>query len=209
MYQFLPLPLVLLFGTTRRAWFISLTPIPSQPSLLKAQQDQFPLSFITREMLLSLSHLYSVFWTCLRSSTSLSSRGAQNWAQDSRCGLTRAGSFPDLLAMLFLMYHRIPLAFFVPRSHYCFMDNLLSKRTPRSFPTELLSISLVPSPHPLLKAPCLKALQSHNLKCPSDIISAHSILFEKHDYRLILYQQTSCQIRALFQSSNCLSSRQV
>ena len=45
----------------------------------------------------------------------------------------------DLLATLFIMHPRIPLAFLAIGAHCWLMANLLSTRTPRSYSTELLS----------------------------------------------------------------------
>ncbi|KAJ7411711.1 hypothetical protein BTVI_48726 [Pitangus sulphuratus] len=45
----------------------------------------------------------------------------------------------DLLAILFSMHPRIPLALLDKRMHYWLMVNLLSTKTPRSFSRELLS----------------------------------------------------------------------
>jgi len=50
----------------------------------------------------------------------------------------------DLLAMLFLMHPKIPLAFLATRTHCWFTANLLSTGTPRSFFAELLSSRSVP-----------------------------------------------------------------
>ncbi|PKU42183.1 neuronal acetylcholine receptor subunit alpha-4 [Limosa lapponica baueri] len=43
----------------------------------------------------------------------------------------------DLLATLFLMHVRIPLAFLATRAHCCFMVNFLATRTPKSLSAEL------------------------------------------------------------------------
>lgn len=51
---------------------------------------------------------------------------------------------PDLLAMLFLMHSRIPLALLASRTFCQLMVNLSSTSTPRSFSTELVSCRSVP-----------------------------------------------------------------
>ena len=61
-----------------------------------------------------------------------------------KCGLTRAEqreritSF-DLLATIFVLHPKIPLAFLATRAHCWLMANLMSTRTCRSFSTELPS----------------------------------------------------------------------
>lgn len=72
--------------------------------------------------------------------------GAQHWAQNSRCGLISAEQrgripFTDLLALLWLMQHKVPSAFFAARAH---SQLTLSLRTPRSFGDKVLPSFLLP-----------------------------------------------------------------
>jgi len=62
----------------------------------------------------------------------------------------------DLLAMLFLIPPKIPLAFLATRAHYWIMANLLLTRTPKSFSAELLSSRSYPNYLFLIKIPSLK-----------------------------------------------------
>lgn len=92
----------------------------------------------------------ALHWTCSVSSLSLLSWGAQNWTQHSRCGLTRSEwrgriTSLELLATLFLMNPRTPLAFLATRKYCWLMDSLLFTRTPRSYSTELLSSRSAPA----------------------------------------------------------------
>lgn len=52
---------------------------------------------------------------------------------------------PDLFAILCLTQSRIPLSFLATKAHYWLMFNLVSTRTPWSFPTMLLSSWVAPS----------------------------------------------------------------
>ncbi|KAK4809169.1 hypothetical protein QYF61_006427 [Mycteria americana] len=84
------------------------------------------------------------------SSVSLLYWGAQNWTQHPRCGLTSAElrgriTFLELLAVLYLMQPRIPLAFCAARAHYWLMFNLVPTRILRSFFARLLSSWVAPS----------------------------------------------------------------
>ena len=69
--------------------FISIDKVPSQPSLLQAEQAQLPQPFLTGQMLQSII-LVALRWTLSSSSSSFLKWGAQNWTQCSRWGLTRA-----------------------------------------------------------------------------------------------------------------------
>jgi len=52
--------------------------------------------------------------------------------------------FPQLLAMLFVTYPGIPLAFLASRSRCWLMANLWPTRAPKSFCAELLSYQVSP-----------------------------------------------------------------
>ena len=88
----------------------------------------------------------TICWTLSSSSLFLLNWGAQNQAQYSRCGLTRAEKRRritplNLPATLFLKCSRIPLAFLATRAHCWLTANLLSTRTCRSLPAELSTSS--------------------------------------------------------------------
>ena len=82
--------------------------------------------------------------------TSILYWGAQNWTQYFKCGLTNAkkresSASLDLLVTFLLMQPKILLAFLSTGAQHCFMLNLVSTRTPRSFSAKPLSILLTPS----------------------------------------------------------------
>ena len=116
--------------------------VPSQSSLLRAEQPQHPQLFLVRKMLQSLHHLCNLHWTHFRSSMSISSCEAQSWTQHSRCaslGLNRgAGSPPSTCWQCSSQCtpgsHWPPW----PQGHCWLRDSLFSTRTPKSFSAELL-----------------------------------------------------------------------
>lgn len=85
----------------------------------------------------------ALHWTHSSVSTCPSYWETQHWTQQLTYGLTRARtgritSIDPLAALRFMQLRRL-LAFFAARAHSILMSNLVSTRTPWSFPAELLS----------------------------------------------------------------------
>ena len=92
----------------------------------------------------------ALHWTVSSMFMSLLYRGAQNWAQYSKCGLTSAEqrgriTTLHLLAVLCVMQPRIPFAFFAARAHSWLKFNLVSTGTPSAFSAKLLYRWVSPS----------------------------------------------------------------
>ena len=115
---------------------------------MRSPLSHLSLSLSSQERCSShISIFVALLWTHSRSSLSLLSCGAQNWAQNSRCDLSRAeqrGRITSLhlLPVLILVHPRIPLALLATRTQCELMDISLSSRTPRSFSAELLAAGL-------------------------------------------------------------------
>ena len=94
--------------------------------------------------------LVALCWTFSGMAMSVLYWEAQNWTQDSRCGIISVewrGSITslDLLAILCLRQLRISYSFFATRTHWWLMVNLAFSRIPRSFSVKLLSSWSAPS----------------------------------------------------------------
>ncbi|KAK4828387.1 hypothetical protein QYF61_026125 [Mycteria americana] len=114
-----------------------------------AKQPQFPQTLLIRLVLQTLPQLCCPSLDTLQP-LNVSLVGAQNRTQYSRCGLTSAeykGTITSLvlLATLFLIQARMPLAFLATWAHCWLIFRQLSTNTPRSFSARQLSSHSSPS----------------------------------------------------------------
>ena len=117
-----------------------------EPSLLQANEAQFPQPFFIGEVLQPTDHLCGPPLDLLQQLRTLPVLGAPAWIQYFRWVLIRAeqrGTITSLalLATPLLMQPRILLAFQAARAHCWLMTSFSSIRTPTFFSLELVSMS--------------------------------------------------------------------
>jgi len=122
--------------------------IRSPLSLLQTEKLQFPHSLLIR-LVLQTSHQLVALWTHSRASMYFLQWGAQKWTQYRRCSLTRTeyrGMITSLIlmAMLFLIKARMPLALLATWAHCWFMFSLPStSKAPDPFPLHSVPAALI------------------------------------------------------------------